>query len=106
MTVNAFGQGKAWYVATSPEPKFLRDLMQTICSDHGIEPVLNAPEGVEVAKRVKEDAEFTFVLNHMPERKSVSLDGETYVDLLTGKELRDTCEVPARGVLILEKRLG
>ncbi|MCI1774577.1 beta-galactosidase [Paenibacillus lautus] len=106
LTVNAFGQGKAWYVATSPEPKFLRDLMQTICSDHGIEPVLNAPEGVEVAKRVKENAEFTFVLNHMPERKSVSLDGETYVDLLTGKELRDTCEVPARGVLILEKRLG
>ncbi|WP_456288480.1 beta-galactosidase [Paenibacillus sp. AK002] len=106
LTVNAFGQGKAWYVATSPEPRFLRDLMQTICIDHGIEPVLNAPEGVEVTKRVKEDAEFTFVLNHMPERKSVSLDGETYVDLLTGEELRDTCEVPARGVLILEKRLG
>lgn len=106
LTVNGFGQGKAWYVATSPEPKFLRDLMQTICSDHGIEPVLNAPEGVEVTKRVKEDAEFTFVLNHMPERKSVSLDGEAYVDLLTGEELRDTCEVPARGVLILEKRLG
>ena len=95
--------GKAWYVATSPEPKFLKDLMQTICNDHGIEPVLKAPEGVEVTKRVKEGVEFTFVLNHMPESKLVPLEGETYVDLLTGEEHRDSCEVPARGVMILEK---
>ncbi|MGG4091689.1 beta-galactosidase [Paenibacillus lautus] len=106
LTVNSFGQGKAWYVATSPEPKFLKDLMQTICNDHGIEPVLKAPEGVEVTKRVKEDVEFTFVLNHMPESKPVPLEGDTYVDLLTGEEHRDSCEVPARGVMILEKRLG
>ncbi|MGG4340128.1 beta-galactosidase [Paenibacillus lautus] len=106
LTVNSFGQGKAWYVATSPEPKFLKDLMQTICNDHGIEPVLKAPEGVEVTKRVKEGVEFTFVLNHMPESKPVPLEGETYVDLLTGEEHRDSCEVPARGVMILEKRLG
>lgn len=104
LTVNSFGQGKAWYVATSPEPKFLKDLMQTICIDHGIEPVLKAPEGVEVTKRVKEGVEFTFVLNHMPESKPVPLEGETYVDLLTGEEHRDSCEVPARGVMILEKR--
>ncbi|WP_127593911.1 beta-galactosidase [Paenibacillus lautus] len=104
LTVNSFGQGKAWYVATSPEPKFLKDLMQTICNDHGIEPVLKAPEGVEVTRRVKEGAEFTFVLNHMPESKPVPLEGETYVDLLTGEEYRDSCEVPARGVMILEKR--
>ncbi|WP_339268166.1 beta-galactosidase [Paenibacillus sp. FSL W8-0187] len=106
LTVNSFGQGKAWYVATSPEPKFLKDLMQTICNDHGIEPVLKAPEGVEVTKRVKEDVEFTFVLNHMPESKPVPLEGDTYVDLLTEEEHRDSCEVPARGVMILEKRLG
>ncbi|WP_098749003.1 beta-galactosidase [Paenibacillus sp. EZ-K15] len=106
LTVNSFGQGKAWYVATSPESKFLKDLMQTICNDHGIEPVLKAPEGVEVTKRVKEDVEFTFVLNHMSESKPVPLEGDTYVDLLTGEEHRDSCEVPARGVMILEKRLG
>ncbi|MCT1401958.1 beta-galactosidase [Paenibacillus sp. p3-SID867] len=106
LTVNSFGQGKAWYVATSPEPKFLKDLMQTICNDHGIEPVLKAPEGVEVTKRVKEGVEFTFVLNHMPESKLVPLAGETYVDLLTGEEHRDSCEVPARGVMILEKQQG
>lgn len=106
VTVNSFGQGKAWYVATSPEPQFLKDLMQTICNEHGIEPVLKAPEGVEVTKRVKEGVEFTFVLNHMPESKSVPLEGETYVDLLTGEEHRDSCEVPARGVMILEKQQG
>ncbi|MEC0309583.1 beta-galactosidase [Paenibacillus lautus] len=104
LTVNSFGQGKAWYVATSPEPKFLKDLMQTICNDHGIKPVLKAPEDVEVTRRVKEGAEFIFVLNHMPESKPVPLEGETYVDLLTGEEHRDSCEVPARGVMILEKR--
>ncbi|EHB59600.1 beta-galactosidase [Paenibacillus lactis] len=103
LTVNRFGQGKAWYVASSPDAKFLQDLMKTICAEHGIQSVLDAPAGVEAARRVKDDKAFTFVLNHTAEAKTVPLGDAVYKDLLTGKEQQKQCEVPARGVMILEK---
>jgi len=103
LTVNRFGQGKAWYIASSPDAKFLQDLMKTICAEHGIHSVLEAPAGVEVSRRVKDDKAFTFVLNHTAEAKTVSLGDMVYKDLLTGEEQRQQCEVPARGVMILEK---
>ncbi|GAB6927281.1 beta-galactosidase [Paenibacillus sp. JCM 10914] len=102
LTVNTFGQGKAWYVASSPEPKFLKDLMQTICEAHGIESVLDAPVGVEVTRRVKSGTAYTFVLNHTANPQEVSLGESVYVDLLTGKEERERCIIPGRGVMILE----
>ncbi|OOC63497.1 beta-galactosidase [Paenibacillus ihbetae] len=103
LTVNRFGQGKAWYVASSPDAKFLQDLMKTICAEHGIQSVLDAPAGVEATRRVKDGKAFTFVLNHTAEAKTVPLGDEVYKDLLTGKEQQKQCEVPGRGVMILEK---
>lgn len=103
LTVNRFGKGKAWYVASSPEARFLQDLMRTICDEHGIEAVLNAPCGVETVRRVKDGQEVTFVLNHTAESAAVPLGDAVYIDLLTGREQRVTCEVPAHGVRILQK---
>lgn len=103
LTVNRFGKGKAWYVASSPEARFLQDLMRTICDEHGIEAVLNAPCGVETVRRVKDGQEVTFLLNHTAESAAVPLGDAVYIDLLTGREQRVTCEVPVHGVRILQK---
>lgn len=103
LTVNRFGKGKAWYVASSPEARFLQDLMRTICDEHGIEAVLNAPCGVETVRRVKDGQEVTFVLNPTAESAAVPLGDAVYIDLLTGREQRVTCEVPVHGVRILQK---
>ena len=103
LTVNRFGKGNAWYVASSPEPQMLQDLMSSICEQHGIKPVLNAPKGVEVSTRVKDGHEYIFVLNHLAEDARVPLQGERYVDMLTGAKFEGECEIPARGVLILER---
>ncbi|WP_106767004.1 beta-galactosidase [Paenibacillus faecalis] len=106
LTVNRFGQGKAWYVASSPDAKFLQDLMKTICGEHDIAPVLEAPAGVEVTSRVKEGKAYTFVLNHTDEAQTIPLGEAVYKELLTGEKEQGHCQVPARGVMILEKLLG
>ncbi|NMO97224.1 beta-galactosidase [Paenibacillus lemnae] len=103
LTVNRFGKGKAWYVATSPETGMLKDLLAEICREHGIEPVLNAPAGVEVSSRTKEGRTYTFVLNHLAEESSVPLNGERFKDLLSGEEVLESLQVPGRGVRILER---
>ena len=36
VTVNRFGQGEAWYVASSPEQAFLQEWLPQVCADRGI----------------------------------------------------------------------
>ena len=102
LTKNRYGKGEAWYVASSPEPKMLQNLMQSICEARGIESVLDAPSGVEVSKRSKDGREYIFVLNHNAQDETVPLKAGRYIDVLTGNTAEQSCLVPARGVLILE----
>lgn len=103
LTVNSFGKGQAWYVASSCEPRMLQDLLRTVFAEKQITPVLDAPAGVEVTMRSKEDQSFIFVLNHNPEPAAIPLQGEAYVDLLSGETITGVCEIPGRGVWILSK---
>lgn len=104
LTVNRFGKGRAYYVASSPEDAFLRGFLENLCKEKGIQPLLDAPAGVEVARRVKDGKEFLFVLNHNAEDAGVEIGSEGMKDLLTGKEMKDSITVPGRGVIILESK--
>jgi beta-galactosidase len=103
ITVNRFGQGQAWYVASSPEPKFLQGLLSELCADKGIVPLIEAPPGLEVSRRVKDGIAFTFLLNHNAETVTVLLPRDaTYTDLLTGQAVSGEVAIPSKGVMILE----
>ncbi|WP_199614194.1 beta-galactosidase [Paenibacillus alkalitolerans] len=101
VTVNRFGQGQAWYVATSPDAEFLGGFLANLCESKGVKPLLNAPAGLEVSRRTKDGNSMLFLLNHNPEAVTVELDGSRYTDLLTGKSVSGSASVPGRGVVIL-----
>ncbi|MBD2844187.1 beta-galactosidase [Paenibacillus sp. IB182496] len=101
LTANRYGEGRAYYVATSPEPAFLQGLLGQLCADKGVRPLLSTPEGVEVSRRVKDGRELLFVLNHNAEAAPVELGDVVYDELLGGGQLQGTAKVPARSVLIL-----
>jgi beta-galactosidase len=67
------GQGRAYYVATRPEPQLLRQLLGSILDQRGIAAPLRAPQGVEVTQRRVDGRAFTFVLKHHGEEQSVRL---------------------------------
>ncbi|OXM82292.1 beta-galactosidase [Paenibacillus rigui] len=104
LTVNKFGAGEAWYLATSPEEAFLRDWLPQVCASHGITPLVSAvPEGVETTLRSKDGQSYLFVLNHNADAVTVDLNGRSGVDLLTGLQL--TCgeaELPGHEAWILK----
>ncbi|MFB9277861.1 beta-galactosidase [Cohnella cellulosilytica] len=102
LTVNRFGAGEAWYLATSPEAAFLQDWLPKLCASQGIAPlVAAAPEGVETTLREKDGTSYLFVLNHNAEAASVSLGARTGTDVLSGRKLGGAAELPGRDLWIV-----
>lgn len=103
LTVNQFGQGKAWYVASSPDAAFLSDFLANLCADKDIHSLLQTPTGVEVTQRAQQDGtSFLFLLNHNSEDATIELGNRQTIDLLTGEELTGSIQLSAKGVRILD----
>jgi beta-galactosidase len=103
LTVNRFGQGKAWYVASSPDAEFLKAFVSELCRDQGIEPLLAPVPGVEVTERSKDGKSYLFVLNHNAEQATVQLGDTPMRDLLSGEERSGSVALAGKDLLILEK---
>lgn len=104
LTVNSFGEGKAYYVATSPDAAFLRSFLATVSADNGIAPLVSAPEGIESVQRVKNGVSYLFLLNHSAEELTADIGSGERTDLLTGKKFSGVTSVPGRGVMILSDK--
>ncbi|WP_391570741.1 beta-galactosidase [Cohnella sp.] len=102
LTRNRFGQGEAWYIASSPEQRFLSDFVAELCRRKGIKPLLDTPRGVEATQRVNANGRFTFVLNHRDDEAQVDIGVAACTDLLSGSTLTGTVALPPKGVLILQ----
>lgn len=102
LTVNRYGKGEAYYVATVPEQKLLSGLVQTLCEKLGIEAPLRAASGVELAQRHKGEEAYTFVLNHNPFESKLELGEVGYTDLLTSERLSGAVTIEPYGVMILQ----
>jgi len=100
ITEHRFGKGHAYYVATRPEPRLLRQLLGSILEQRGIAAPLRAPEGIEVTQRWADGQAFTFVLNHHVEEQQIALPGAAR-DLLTGRVHEQQISLAGRGVAIL-----
>lgn len=85
LTVNHYGNGKAYYIATLPDHDFLRQFLRQICIEQGVKPVVEAPQNVEAVIRANDKNEFLFVLNHNYKPVEVTLPEGEYFDLLTQK---------------------
>jgi beta-galactosidase len=103
LTVNRFGKGKAWYVATSPDEAFMGTFLGHVCKEAGIGALLPPTAGVEVKERQKGGKTFLFILNHNAEESVVNLGGESLKDLLSGNTFSGEYRIPAKGVYILER---
>nr|WP_216855754.1 beta-galactosidase [Paenibacillus qinlingensis] len=104
LTVNKYGAGQAWYVASSPEPAFLQALLGNLCQDKGITAPIPPVPGVEVSTRINEQNEsFVFILNHNDQVTRVSLGDLKGTDLISGDFIELEATLAAKQVLIIEK---
>jgi beta-galactosidase len=102
VTRHAFGKGRGWYVGTvAKQESFYDQLVKALLGDAGIEPVLEPPEGVEVAVREGGGRRLLFILNHTTTPKTVRVPAGKR-ELLTQQSTGDTLELGILGVAVLE----
>ncbi|MGE7055561.1 beta-galactosidase trimerization domain-containing protein, partial [Paenibacillus glucanolyticus] len=103
VTRNRFGEGLAYYVASSPDSKFLQGFLANLCKEQGVKPLLNTPTGVEVAERVKDGGSYLFVLNHNAEEMTFDAGSAKLFDLLSNRQVSGHVTIPGRDVMILKR---
>jgi len=103
LTVNNYGKGKAYYVATLPDKEFLGQFLKQVCADQGVKPVVEASENVEAVVRYNDENEYLFVMNHNYDSVDVTLPEGKYFDLLTQQPMQGTIHFDAVQSAILRK---
>lgn len=75
LTVNYFGKGKAYYIASRNESSFQEGLLTRIVKELGLRPALmtDLPEGVVAQKRANRDTEWIWVMNFTGQEQNWSL---------------------------------
>ncbi|MGN0395299.1 MAG: beta-galactosidase [Coprococcus sp.] len=74
ITVNNFGEGRAYYVGTSSTDEFYLDYLSDVCGLEGIEPVAECEDNVEFTTRENADFRYYFILNHSAEDKTINFN--------------------------------
>ena len=100
ITLNRFGQGQVVYVGTLGDAPFYEALVGWLLDLAGVQPLLTAPEGVEVTERWQGDQRLLFVLNHTGLEQEVTL-GRRYTNLLNGSIFEGAVTIAPRDVLML-----
>lgn len=101
VTVNDFGAGKAWYIASRPEQAFLDMLYKKLLDQAGVKRLIeNLPTGVQVATREGENGKYLFVMNFA--RKPVQVTLPAGMDALTGEAVCGNADLPANGIYVLK----
>ncbi len=104
VTLNSFGNGHAWYVATELGADTLRDLITRIASEAGVKRPSDAlrfgSDGVEISRRVSAEHSYLFVINHSKEDVTVASIG---YELVTETSVDNTLRVPAGAVRVVRE---
>ncbi len=106
ITQNVLGKGRAYYIASDPEQRFVSSFIKQLCTDNGIAAVVEAPEGIEITERYKWDKKYTFILNHNSAAASINLRDGRYYELLTGSFIEGTAVLEAKDVAIFESMVN
>lgn len=97
VTVNSYGDGKAYYAAFSAEDDFFKDFIERITQDIPCDaPEFEIPCGVSVVKR----GDYIFVMNFADDEKTVTF-GREYEDVVNGTKIT-SAKLPVCGYCILK----
>ncbi|MDA1044220.1 MAG: beta-galactosidase [Verrucomicrobia bacterium] len=104
LTVNRFGKGQAYYMATYTDQPFLDDFYKETARRLGINRALPGalPEGVTAQIRSDGKTEFVFVMNFTTQTVTIEI-GRGHRDLISGSAVGSKLELPGYGVSVLAR---
>ena len=104
LTVNELGKGRAYYIASRNDERFLDDFYAALGGQLNLLRALEAelPSGVSAQLRTDGERRFVFLMNFNPGPTTVNLGSRSGTDLLTGATVQGRTELSGYGVLVLE----
>lgn len=104
LTVNTYGKGKCYYIATRTNEDFYDDFYGALASDLGLEkaPLKENVEGVSVTTRYGDGEEYFFAMNFNNEPKQVEFSVELS-DVISGEKVSGAIELKPFGYRVLKK---
>ncbi|MGQ9630228.1 MAG: beta-galactosidase [bacterium] len=108
VTVNNFGKGRAYYIASRNEERFHKDFYTCLVRDLKIVRVLDAdlPEGVTAQMRGDDENSFLFLLNFTQKERTISLGSSSWFDLISDRTISGSVALGPFGVGIYRKQSG
>lgn len=105
LTVNEAGRGRAYYIASRNEERFLEDFTAGLVSSLGLRPVVPGPlpEGVTAQVRSDGEREFVFLLNFKRDPASVHVGAGPLTDVLSGETVSGAVPLGGYGARILRR---
>ncbi len=104
VTVNAYGAGRAYYLATRTDEAHLDALYGAICAQIGMEAALPVvPAGTSVQYRESGGTGYLFVMNFAHAAKRVDV-GEGWTDVETGLPVAPLVDLAALGSRIIRRQ--
>lgn len=106
LTVNSFGAGKAYYIASRNEEGFNFKFYEKLIKDLGIKRVLETelPEGVTVQERTDGENKYIFLMNFSEEKKVVNLKQSTFKNMINEETVAGKVELEPYGLRILKNK--
>lgn len=100
VTRNEFGDGVAWYLATTLTPDSAVTVFADVLARAGVDPVVAAPRGVEVVRRRGERISWMVAINHTDTDVVLPVEG---VELISGLDTSGGLPVQAGGVAVVRE---
>jgi beta-galactosidase len=103
ITRNRAGSGTAYYVGTRPDAASMARILKLAMTDANVQPVAEAPQGVEATRRTGHGKTFLFLLNHRDVAVDVPVK-EAGHNLLDGSEVHPgLIRLGPRGVAVVRE---
>ncbi|MGV8927947.1 MAG: beta-galactosidase [Ewingella sp.] len=107
VTVNLYGKGQAYYVASRNDQQFHADFFTLLAKEMNLPRAINTslPQGVTAARRTDGESEFIFLQNYTVDSQTIALPDD-YKDMVHGGILPRKMTLPAFGCQILTRRVS
>ncbi|MFB9326056.1 beta-galactosidase [Paenibacillus aurantiacus] len=106
LTVNRFGQGRAYHMATRLKDDFLGSFYKRIVDEAGVARAIDVdlPAGVTAQVRTDGETDFVFLMNFSGAEQRVELDARGYRDMESGESAEQSVTLPVNGIRLLTRQ--
>lgn len=106
MTVNQYGKGRAYYMASRNDMRFHTDFYRALIHDLDLPRVLDVdlPNGISAQMRRDGNKDYIFILGFNREPIEISLGDHSYRDLLNHIDVAGSLNLPPYSVRVLERK--